>query len=246
MDPLPTTQAQLESVLGKAFPWYPVVGNHETTVKTSGLGVDDMTYLRDFYDKQLKGKVNPGPEGTRETTYSFDAGEMHIAIINQYWNGKTKPGSDRKGAGDIVAPLTNWVKADLAGSRKPWKLVVGHEPAFPQPDRDWSVERHGEDALTLDPKARDAFWAVLEEQGVAAYICAHTHRYSRYQPPGSKVWQIDTAQARATSDWKYDAFVIVTADEKSLEFNTYRNLKEAGKFEVTDVLKLTPAKTAPR
>ena len=64
------------------------------------------------------------------------------------------------------------------------------------------------------------------------------------QAAGSKVWQIDVAQARGDQSWQNDAFVIVTADEKSLKFETYRNLKEKGAFTVTDTLALG-AKAAP-
>jgi hypothetical protein len=232
--PAKGTRQNLDKVFGESFAWYPLVGNHEITPK------DEMAYLRDYYDKRLKGKVNPGPEGAQQTTYSLDAGDVHIVAINQYWDGKNEPNSDsRKNAG-VVGPLREWLKADLKAAGKPWKLVFGHEPAFPQPDKDWTGIRHASDVLTKHPEDRDAFWAILEEHGVAAYICGHTHRYSRYQPERSKVWQIDAAQARGGNGWKYDAFIIVTADRESLKFDVYRNLKEQGKFEVTDTLTLKP------
>ena len=246
-DPAHVTRNQIDAVLGPALPWYPVVGNHEVE-KWLGFGVTgEMQYLRDHYIAHLAGKVNPGPEGTRETTYSFDAGAAHIVIMNAYWDGRTEPNSDMKGKhGEFVAPLVAWVKKDLESSRKPWKLVVGHPPAFPQPDRDWKSGRHDIDIgtaldVTREQVVRNPFWMMLEEQGVAAYLCAHTHLYSRFQPPGSKVWQIDAAQARGNKDWKYDAFIIVTADAQSLKCEVYRNLKEQGKFAIADQLTLTPA-----
>lgn len=107
-------------------------------------------------------------------------------------------------------------------------------------DKDLGTARGGTNDTFLNEDWK-AFWAVLEEQGVAAYICSHTHRYSRFRPPGSKVWQIDVAQARGDASWQNDAFVIVTAAAQSLEFQTYRNLKEKGKFEVTDGLSLKAA-----
>jgi len=233
-DPAAVTRAQLDAVFGKSFPWYPVVGNHEVAAK----GTDELKYLRDYYDNELKSRVNAGPAGTRETTYSFEAGEVHIAVLNQYWNGKTEANSDRSGIGEVAAPLREWLKADLKASTKPWKLVVGHCPAFPQPDKDWDTSRHAATASPVLEEAWKAFWTVLEDQGVAAYVCAHTHRYSRYQPQGSKVWQIDVAQARGDKSWKYDAFVIVSADAQALKFETYRNLKKGGRFEVSDALLL--------
>jgi len=243
-DPVAVTRAQLDAVFGKAFPWYPVVGNHEIPVKD----VDNMKALREYYDQHMQSKVNPGPPGTYQTTYSFDAGEVHIAVINQYWNGETAAGSDATALAGLVKPLRRWLERDLQNSRKPWKLVVGHEPLFPQPDKDLGTARHETGALqTLSPDASKDFWSILEQNGVAAFLCAHTHGYNRYQPEGSKVWQIDAGMARGGKDWKYDTFIIATADEKALKFETYRNLKEQGKFAVTDSLTLTapPAPTPP-
>jgi len=246
IDPAPVTRSQLDTAFGEAFPWYPVVGNHDVRAKAGKTTPNEMPYLRAYFEKNLKGKVNPGPEGTRETTYSFDAGDVHIAVINQYWNGKTQPDSDAAAPSSLVRPLRRWLKADLQGSRKPWKLVVGHEPIFPQPDQDWESGRHGVGVLQiLSEAACKDFWSILQQEGVAAYICAHTHRYSRYQPEGSKVWQIDSAMARGGKDWKYDAFIVVTVDAKTLKFDTYRDLKERGKFEVTDSLSLKAEPAAP-
>ena len=231
MDPPKTIRDQLDEVFGPSLIWYPVVGNHELEAKETG------PYLRKYFDDHLKGNVNPGPQGSEQTTYSFDVGQVHIAVINVYWNGE--PGSDNeKHGGTVVPALRDWLKRDLEASTKPWKLVTGHEPAFPQPDQDWHVGRHVGDSLDRNPENRDAFWKLLEQQGAAAYICGHTHRYSRYQPQGSKVWQLDVAQARGDQDWKYDAFVIVTADATSLRFDVYRDLKEQGQFEKTDTLRL--------
>ena len=232
MDPPKTIREQLDGVFGPALMWYPVVGNHELEAKETG------PYLREYFDRRLKGKVSPGPNGSEQTTYSFDVGDVHIAVIDVYWNGQPGPGGDKHG-GTVVPALREWLKHDLEASSKPWKLVTGHEPAFPQPDQDWKVGRHLGDSLDRDPENRDAFWTLLEQQGVAAYICGHTHRYSRYQPEGSNVWQIDVAQARGDKDWKYDAFVVVTADETSLRFDVYRDLKEEGRFEMTDSLRLS-------
>jgi hypothetical protein len=267
-DPPDKTRAAIDKAFGPQYGWYPVIGNHElppapkkpktpkpdtsgTTAEASASSspIDpgkppssekNMQFLRGYFEKNLRGKVKPGPRGTEDTTYSFDAGPVHIVMIDLYWNGKTDPGSDVKTTVDVVEPLREWVRADLAASRKPWKLVFGHDPMFPQSDRDWETKRHTTGDMVKKEKNRDAFWKMLEEAGATAYICGHTHRYSRYQPEGSKVWQIDSAQARGGKDFKYDAFIFVTADAKTLKFETYRNLKKVGEFEMTDWLKFSP------
>ena len=234
IDPPEQTRTQIDRVFGKSFPWYFAVGNHD-------LGYS--SYLRGYFDKRLAQTVKPGPAGTCETTYSFDAGDVHIAIINVYWNGGTAPGSDTNADGIVAAPLREWLAADLDASQKTWKLVVAHPPAYPQPDQHWHDTRHVGESLDKHPADRDAFWSTLKKHGVTAYICGHTHRYSKYLPEGSSVWQIDSGYARGENDnWKYDTFIIVTANEDQIEFDAYRNLKERGKFEITDILALPSPK----
>jgi len=222
------TRARLDAGFGVDFLWYPVVGNHELPgAGSETYSGENMEYLRG-YDY---GTVNPGPSGCVETTYSFDAGPIHIACINEYWDGGTAPGSDVGTDGNVVQELRQWLATDLAATDRKWKLVFGHEPAYPQPDEDWLDVRHEYDSLNKYPTDRDAFWSLLEQHDVVAYVCGHTHRFSHYRPPGSDVWQIDAAQARGIG--KYDAFVIVTADDDQIQFETYRSL-ETAQFFMTD------------
>lgn len=223
-----TTRARLDTAFGTDFTWYPVMGNHD---KPGGgqeaYYGENMDYLR-AYDL---GPVNHGPAPTANTTYSFDAGPVHIVALNEYWDGGSYTGSDAGAYGDVVPALRNWLDADLASTDKTWKIVVGHEPAYPWPDEDWGDARHVGDSLDQNPANRDAFWSVLEDHDVTAYITAHTHRFSHYKPPGSDVWQIDAAQAQGTG--KYDTFMIVTADDFDIQFDVYRSLG-TGQFSLTD------------
>jgi hypothetical protein len=247
-EPLPFTRAQLDKAFGPDFLWYPVLGNHDYAPRKgepkAGPG---LQFLADYFTTRLAGKINRAPAGLGLSTYSFDAGDVHFVLVDEY--AYYKVGSRDAAQGEVTPAQLQWLKADLAASKKPWKLVFGHEPAYPQPDRDYGVSRHVGACLDRNPKARDAFWAALEEAGATAYICGHTHLYSRYQPPGSRVWQIDAAIANGNAAWKYDTFLILTADAASLRIDTYRNLKEQGKFEVTDTMTLrapaAPAAAAP-
>ena len=234
IDRCANTRSDLDAAYGAGFTWYPVIGNHERP----GSGAEsyygeNMDYLRGY----SYGAVNPGPAGCSETTYSFDAGPVHIVCINEYWDGLNNPGSDRARDGDVVPALRAWIANDLANTSKPWKIIVGHEPAYPQADQDWGDSRHVGDSLDKYVANRDAFWAVLEQNDVTAYICGHTHRYSRYQPPGSSVWQFDAGEAGKASDhWRYDTFIMVNADENQIQFDVYRSLNQEGVFAITDSL----------
>src|SRR3990170_4017223 len=50
-----------------------------------------------------------GPPGGVETTYSFDYGNSHFIVLNEYYNGSSDTGTD----GDVVDALYNWLVADL-------------------------------------------------------------------------------------------------------------------------------------
>jgi hypothetical protein len=232
-DPPSTTRGQLDQVFGRDCPWYPVVGNHETGTAAH------MTYLRQYFRTHLQGKVNPGPAGAEETCYSFDAGSVHIAVINVHWDGRG--GGDDASRGEVSGPLLKWLEADLARTRQTFKLVVGHKPAYPAPDQDFKDARHMEDSLNASPASRDAFWKLLGSQRVAVYICGHTHRYSLLQPLGGKVWQLDVAQARGDADWKYDVFALATADDQRLRIQVFRDLTRKGHFELRQTLDIKAA-----
>jgi hypothetical protein len=242
MDPIPTTLLQIASAFGEPLPgtgqagrglvWYPAVGNHEATSPGA------MEALRAYYDSHLSGITDAGPPGTRETTYSFDVGAVHVAVVNEYWDGNAAEGSDAAVRDAVVPALREWLERDLAASRQPFKIVVGHEPAFPQVDQDFHEGRHADSSLNARAGERDAFWEVLEQQGATMLLCGHTHRYSRFRPEGSRVWQVDAAQARNDASWKFDAFVVLTATKRALRLETYRHLTAIDQWDVTDSLTL--------
>lgn len=241
-DPAATTRKQIENVFGvptaeKPAPtWYPVVGNHEAA------SAKEMATLRTYGKDKLAKITSPGPAGCQTTTYSFDAGSMHVVVLDQYWGGQAKEGGKVRGNAEVLPALRQWLEADLKASKLPFKIVCGHEPAYPQQDMDIHTTRHEETALNRNPKARDDFWKTLEAQGVTLYVCGHTHRYSRWHPEGSAVWQVDAGQARNDSSWQYDTFVVLSATADELKIETYRQPKARGKWAVTDTLTLPAGK----
>ena len=234
-DPLATTQGQIEAAFGKGFTWYPVIGNHEVDTEA------DRAFLLRYYREHLEGKVKPGPEGTAELTYSFDAGPVHLTVLNQYWDGKSAGGSGFALDGDVVPQLAAWLAEDLGATRKPHRLVFGHEPAYPRPDAQYGDWRHVGDSLDHSPQRRDAFWQVLERHGVEAYVHGHVHRYSKFKPPGSTVWQLDAGQARGCGP--YDTFLIVKGDETALVIEVYRSLEQPT-YTLLETIELGPRVTS--
>lgn len=187
----------LHTYVGQGHPWYPAVGNHDAEDEA------DMAWLRAYNagGTALPGAVNAGPPGCEETTYSFDYGNVHFAVINVYFDGISDTGTD----GDVNGSLYDWLADDLAANTRPVIFVIGHEPAFPQPDADTGLLRHEYDSLNKYRANRDRFWNLLRTHGVTAYVCGHTHCFSTVNiiDSGNQssediggVWQVDAGHAR--------------------------------------------------
>jgi len=224
IDPPAASKWTIEQVLGMNYIWYPVVGNHELP----GNGSEDyygsnMEWLRAYnYDANGSGTppdiVNTGPSGCPETTYSFDYDNAHFVVVNEYCDND----GDNVTDGDIVEHLYNWLASDLAATNKEHIFVIGHEPAYPQPDADNGRTRHMWDSLNAYPANRDRFWNLLKNAGVIAYICGPTNNYSAVKIDG--VWQIDSGHARGQADvGAPSTFLIIHVNGDSVEFNSYRD-----------------------
>lgn len=180
LDPVASTDAAVRSEFGADVPWYPVVGNHDDME-------EDLRFI-DAHSANLPNVVRGGPTtsprqpiGVQNTTYSFDYGDVHFVVLDQYFTGGFAS-SD----GDVDDATLPWLADDLDATEKPFVLVFGHEPAYPRGG-------HVGDSLDLYPAHRDRFWRLLSEMGVQAYICAHTHYFSALEKDG--VWQIDAGNA---------------------------------------------------
>ena len=242
IDPPQNIRTRIDSRFGTSAVWYPGLGNHETETPA------DMTWIRTEYTSGNGGRVplkvytnQDGPVGTLETNYSWDYGNVHFIMLNEYWNGAATSGSDVARDGDVVPALLNWLAANIAATTKPTIIVFGHEPAFP-------FNRHVGDSLDLYPANRDAFWNLLESDlRVKAYIVGHTHYYSKYKKPNGRVWQIDVGNAgNDQGDGK--TFLDVIVNSTQIQFNAWRDsgtgnfsLAETWSVPVTDY---TPVEAA--
>jgi hypothetical protein len=186
VDPPSAVRKVISNIFGEDYPWYPVVGNHDIESPTF------MKYLRKYNHggKSLPNIVNSGPSGCIETTYSFDWGNNHFVVLNQYYDGSSDEGSD----GDIVPELLTWLENDLAANDKKNIFVFGHEPMIAIPDMDNGRLRHQDDSLNKYPKNSYHFHQLLLRFHVTGYICGHTHNTSIAKI--NDVWQIDVGHAR--------------------------------------------------
>jgi Calcineurin-like phosphoesterase len=224
LDPPQSVADVIRSVFGRAFPWYPAVGNHDASDPA------DMAFLRRLNARgtRLPNIVRPGPPGAVETTYSFEVGDVHVAVLNQYFDGV----SDTDGHGDVSDEVYGWLKADLAATAKPFIFVVGHEPAFPVPDMTTGRSRHTGSSLNRNLASRDRFWQLLKTWKVTAYFCGHTHGASAKKIQG--VWQLDCGHARGKGDQGAPStFMRVTVGGGDGRFEVFRADSGGENYRVT-------------
>ena len=223
LDPPSDVKWTIERYLGPNYLWYPVVGNHDAET------ADEMAWLRSYnYDSNgptPPNIANSGPTNCAETTYSFDYGNSHFVVINEYFSGNSDTGTD----GDVVNALYNWLVADLNSTDKAHIFVFGHEPAFPQPDADNGVLRYLGDSLDKYPVNRDRFWNLLKNRNVVAYFCGHTNEYNVVKIDG--VWQVNSGHSQGIGYTETQStFIVVHVDGDSVTFDTYRDMYNGGPY----------------
>ncbi len=188
IEPPDASRELISQVLGEDYLWYPAMGNHE---------LEDQAYI-DYLrainagEKSLPNIVRKGPVGCEETTYAFEVGDCHIAVLNQYFDGVSDIGTD----GNMVPELLAWLEEDLKSTTKPFIFVAGHEPLVSMPDMGNGRIRHQGDSLDKYPQSAARFLQLMRKYNVTAYLTGHTHNTSIGRING--VWQIDAGHARGT------------------------------------------------
>ena len=134
-------------ILMQQVPLYVAIGNHERNA--------------DWYYKYVS---YPSPENY----YSFDFGNAHFTIIDNY--SDCSEGSVQY----------QWLLKDLASTDKKWKFVAHHAPPFSSDSNDY-----GDTARELsrrgDPRTQHLI-PLYEKYGVDIVWCGHIHTYERTWP----------------------------------------------------------------
>lgn len=205
-DPPAPNRAVIDRYLGKNFPWYVVVGNHE--VENAAV----MPWVRTWLAGDIPHVVRRGVPGTTLAVYSWDAGEAHFVAIDSYpWatpgvpgkkaapqSGEAAPVGD-KGEVDLTAAMLEWLENDLRSTAQRMIFVVGHQPIESLPDMESGRKRHDRDSVSHDPQQTARFVALLLKYHVRAYVCGHTHDAS-ITKLASGLWQCDSGHARGAGD----------------------------------------------
>ena len=127
---------------------------------------------RDYYQGTLDNFLYYS--GAPDVHYSFDYGPVHFTLANSR-------------LGDMTLEELAWLRADLAASRQPVKIVFLHYPPF-DPAHSTDVMRSG----------NEEFMALMEEQKVDYVFAGHIHAYDAQEQNG--VHYIVTGGAGAPLD----------------------------------------------
>jgi len=212
IDPPFHVHKTISDILGEDYFWYPVLGNHEVETK------EDMEFLQYYLNTEIPNLVDNGPDNCQRTMYSFDYGNTHFAVINQYYDGESISALD----GDISDTVYNWLKKDLDENSKQINFVFGHEPIISLPDYDNGRMRHKGDNLDKYPENSFKFQKLLCGQNVTAYFCGHTHNFSYAKI--NNIWQIDAGHSRGKGDTgAMSTFLKVHVDQDRIKIDVYRS-----------------------
>jgi acid phosphatase type 7 len=162
----------------RSAPWYVALGNHDIDGADLAAYPDGMAACYFFYwpnngPPNLKARPPLGKSADRIAAfqkavgdrfpgclnYSFDNGPAHFLCLdaNRYINVQDPA-------------LRDWVTADLAASRLPWKFVFFHQPGFSDSKKHFEEQR----MRALSP--------IFQKNGVDMVFCGHVHNYQRTMP----------------------------------------------------------------
>src|SRR6185295_16523433 len=187
-DPPGPIRGVIDQYLGTNYLWYPVVGNHDAARESN------MAWLKKWARNGIPHLARSGPPGSELTTYSFDFGNSHFVVINDYFDGK----SETAGKDDLPDVILQWLEKDLVATKQQLIWVFGHKPIETQADMDSGRIRHAKESISTNAVQLARFLALLKVHHVRAYICGHTHGSSVVKVKG--IWQADSGHGRGAGD----------------------------------------------
>lgn len=200
-----------------------LVGNHEVIQDV------DASSFSHFFNLPENGKGS-----YKETNYSFDYGDAHIAVLNSV---------------DMSDEQLAWLEQDMRATEKKWKIVMGHFPYY--------GASHSDDPGMGTNRAK--ITKKMQQLGISLYVGGHDHVYKRTtirdgakansqeaMNLGTTFITMGSAGPKFYENEKYDwddivfdeniqTGVVLEANEESLSFTSY-----ASDGRVIDDFTLTP------
>ncbi|NWJ48879.1 MAG: metallophosphoesterase [Chloroflexi bacterium] len=185
------------------IPILPTIGNHETNYRKAATPL----YLEAFPDLPKN-----GPADFKGYAYSLDIGAVHFVSV------ASELPSQPHQLGKVQLA---WLEQDLKATRQPYILVMSHDPAYP-------AGPHVGNSLDAYPAERDAFWKLLMDNNVTAYITGHEHLYNKSVRNGIYQLIIGTSGSYPYSGWSGDFYHFASFDVTQQAMNV-QIIDETGK-----------------
>jgi len=142
-----------------SIPEMPAIGDHEPRGVTS----KDEWQRPEYFVKLFRVPQN-GPEQFKGEVYSFDYGSAHIVVLNSSFHYEFSDPAARKA---MIDAEVAWLDADLAATRKPWKIAVYHDATYNiSPDRSGTLTKMH-------------FGPIIDKHHVDVVFNAHDHAMAR-------------------------------------------------------------------
>lgn len=220
---------EMNRILGSQPAFHVVPGDYDYTFQT-------QAELNTYADVKGWDRIagNHDTEDLGMSNYVSDCDNARFIYINEY---VCPAGIDNSSAGRVCEHLLAWIEQQLVGAPR-FVFVVGHEPAFPE-------SRHTGDSLDYYPADRDAFWQLLNNRGVLAYICGHTHYYSTYSDQTGSTVQIDLGNAGNPGEPEQTFVLFDVTDAGYVDVTPYRGVKDQ-EFVSSGTFQLSPPQKPPQ
>lgn len=213
------------SPMTAVIPVAPVMGNHETYT------LDWKVRMPEAYT-HLFSLPNNGLSQYQNQFYSFDYGDVHFVVLNT----QTKELADFEP--QLLADQQAWFRADMAKTKKKWKVVLMHKDPLQYAFQNRPQPR--EEGFSEEGKA---WMPLFDEYGVDVVLSAHLHTYrdrghiQDFQRSASgplyiitgvagnvrypNLWRQHSLDEYAAPQPETDNYLVMTATEHTLTFTGY-------------------------
>lgn len=140
------------------IPVAPIMGNHEA------YSLDWKMAEPERYLAHFALPLNGDP-ALPEYFYSFDWGDVHFSVLN------TQMTELADFHPDLLSRQQAWLKKDLEGTKKKWKVVLMHKDPL-----QYRIASRPERKEGFSPEG-EAFMPIFDEMGVDVVLSAHLHTY---------------------------------------------------------------------
>jgi DNA repair exonuclease SbcCD nuclease subunit len=167
------------------LPWYVISGNHEYH--------GNVQAILDYSQKSERWHAPARYFSLTRSISNTGKKCLFVFVDTSPMIDKYRNSTEYSDAGlqDMNAQLS-WIRQTLESSDADWKIVFGHHPVYAYTEK--TASERTDIQKRLQP--------LLENNGVAFYICGHIHNFQHIRPEGAKVEYIVNSSASKSREAK--------------------------------------------